>query len=213
MLLSAIYYKYILQQPYYTNTESLTYSTPPTVFKLEQELSDLNNLFSEDGIIGSLNWTYQIDIRPEKTFVRIFGCLQDEYLDKWSFDYLKKEYSKYPNLYVGCYEDDQLIGIAYGFIKGKIIILQGMAVKHNIWRKGIGSRILNFFEKQAKQTGMKIISVGSAEGFVEIRAKGEDHHLFAKEKVKDYEDGLKKKEKLRNKYNPHEVIFIMNKEI
>ena len=81
MLLSAIYYKYILQQPYYTNTESLTYSTPPTVFKLEQELSDLNNLFSEDGIIGSLNWTYQIDIRPEKTFVRIFGCLQDEYSD------------------------------------------------------------------------------------------------------------------------------------
>jgi len=166
----------------------------------------------------------EIKVLPQKD-LKNFWKIQVEYLDNWSFEYLKKEHSKYPNLYIGCYEDNKLIGIAYGFIKKEIIILQGIAVKHDIWRKGIGSKILNFFEKQAKHTGKKIISVGSAEGFVEkfylkngyepvsIHAKGENHNLFAEKKVKNYEDGLKKREKLRKKYNPKEVIFIMDKKI
>jgi N-acetylglutamate synthase-like GNAT family acetyltransferase len=166
----------------------------------------------------------EIKILPQKD-IKEFWKLQTEYLDKWTLDHLKTEYSKFPDLYVGCYEEGKLIGIAHGFIKGDIIILQGIAVKYDTWRKGIGTKILNFFEKQAKQTGKKIISVGSAEGFVEkfylkngynpveIQAKGEDHHIFAKEKVKDYDDGLKKKDKLRKKLNPKEVIFIMEKRI
>src|SRR3989338_2580258 len=102
----------------------------------------------------------EIKVLPQKD-LKNFWKIQVEYLDNWSFEYLKKEHSKYPNLYIGCYEDNKLIGIAYGFIKKEIIILQGIAVKHDIWRKGIGSKILNFFEKQAKHTGKKIISVGS----------------------------------------------------
>lgn len=166
----------------------------------------------------------EIKVLPQKD-LEAFWKLQTEYLDNWSFNHLKEEFSKYRDLYVGCYEENILIGIAYGFIKGEAVILQGVAVRHDIWRRGIGSKILTFFESQAKLTGRKTISVGSAEGFVEqfylkngykpitIQAKDENHYLLAEEKVENYEDGLKKREELRKKLNPQEVIFIMNKKI
>ena len=166
----------------------------------------------------------EVKILPKKD-LKDFWEIQKEYLDKWNFDYLEEEYSRHPELYIGCYDGGKLIGIAYGFVRGNIVTLQGIAVVHENWRMGIGSKILKFFENMVKQTGKKTIGVGSAEGFVEkfyfkngyrpveIQAKDKQGKIIKKEKVESYEDGFRKKEKLKELTRPKEVIFIMEKNI
>ncbi len=70
-----------------------------------------------------------------------------------------------------------------------------------------------------------IISLGSGEGFaeqfylkngykpLEIKAKSADSIVLAKERVRDYSDGIVKRERLRRELKPNEVIFIMQKEL
>jgi len=71
-------------------------------------------------------------------------------------------------LYVGCYKQQELIGIAYGFVKKNAVILSGIAVKHEYWKKGIGTKLLSFFEKQAKKTEKKKISIGAANSPINV---------------------------------------------
>lgn len=97
-----------------------------------------------------------------KEDLKDFWQIQKQYLEKHTFDYVKKDYSKNKNLYVGCYKGQKLIGIAHGFVKKNMIILSGIAVKHKYWKKSIGKKLLNFFEKQAKKTGKRKISIGAA---------------------------------------------------
>ena len=103
----------------------------------------------------------QIKLIPEKD-LKDFWEIQKQYLKKHTFDYVKKDYFKNKNLYIGCYHEEKLIGIAYGSVKKDMVILNGIAVKHEFWKKGISKKLLSFFEKQAKKTGKKKISVGAA---------------------------------------------------
>lgn len=161
-----------------------------------------------------------------KEDLKDFWKIQKEYLDNYTFDYVKKNYAENKDLYIGCYVKGELAGIAYGSIKKDVVILQGIGVKHKYWRMGLGTKIIHFFHKQANKTGKKIVSVGSAEddkvekfylknGYkpVLIQAKGKNHFLYAEEKVRGYKTGLKKRDELRKKYNPKEVIFIMDKKL
>jgi N-acetylglutamate synthase-like GNAT family acetyltransferase len=43
------------------------------------------------------------------------------------------------------------------------IFVKSIAVKHNYWRKGIGSKLLKFFEEQAKKLKIKRITIPSAD--------------------------------------------------
>jgi len=103
----------------------------------------------------------EIKLIPKED-LRDFWKIQKQYLKKYSFDCVRKDYSKNKNLYVGCYKQQELIGIAHGFVKKNMVILSGIAVKHEYWKKGIGAKLLSFFEKQAKKTGKKKITIGAA---------------------------------------------------
>jgi len=154
-----------------------------------------------------------------------FRAIQSEYLDQWSMDFLKEQFTKFPNLYVGVFvRSKKLVGIAYGSVnEDDSITLQGIAVKYSLWRKGIGSRLLSFFEEQVRKTGRHRISLGSGEGFaeqfylkngytpLEIKAKSEDGRVLATERIRDYSDGVIRREHLRQELKPKEVIFIMEK--
>jgi len=97
-----------------------------------------------------------------------FKEIQSEYLDKWTADFLKEQFSKSPNLYVGSFLEKKLVGIAYGSInKENSAVLNGIAVKYALSRNGIGSRLLGFFEEQVRKTGSRRIGLGSGEGFAE----------------------------------------------
>jgi len=76
---------------------------------------------------------------------------------------IKELYSKYPELFVGCYKKDELIGICIPGIFNNEIYIKGITVEYNYWRRGIGSRLLNFFEEQLRKLGKKKITVGSAD--------------------------------------------------
>ncbi len=166
----------------------------------------------------------KLKVLPKKD-LKNFWEIQKEYSDKWDFDYLEEEYSRYSELYIGCYDGERLIGIAYGFVRGNIVTLQGIAVIHERWRRGIGTKILKFFENRVKLIGKKTVGVGSAEGFVEkfylkcgyrpveIQAKDKWGKIVKKERVESYEDGIRKREKLKKLTHPKEIIFIMEKNI
>lgn len=167
----------------------------------------------------------KIKLLPKKD-LKLFWKIQKKYLDKWTYSYLEVQYNLFSNLYIGCYDNNnKLIGLAYGFPKRNMIILQGICVLHKQWRSGLGTKILKYFEKQVKKTGKKIVSVGSAEGFVEkfylsngylpveLQVKDKNYIVLHKEKVKDYIQGNIIREKLRKKYKPKEIIYIMNKKV
>ena len=154
-----------------------------------------------------------------------FHSIQREYLENWTFDYLRNQFQKQPDLYVGSFlEGRGLVGIAYGVVnEEKSAVLQGIAVRYSLWRKGIGSRLLRFFEEWVRKKGCRSVSLGSGEGPaeqfylkngyrpIEIKAKSEDGRVLSKENVYDYSDGLRKRELLRSNLKPKEVIFIMEK--
>jgi ribosomal-protein-alanine N-acetyltransferase len=89
--------------------------------------------------------------------------LHREYVDEnIKSEEIKKIYEKYPDLFVGCYLDGKLVGICIPDILRGELYLKSIAVKHEYWRKGIGSKLLSLFEERLKRRGIKRISVGSA---------------------------------------------------
>ena len=58
---------------------------------------------------------------------------------------LKRRYREFPNLFLGAYLKNKLIGIVFGLPSRnnkKEIILRSIAVLVQYWRKGIGSELL-----------------------------------------------------------------------
>ena len=159
-----------------------------------------------------------------------FQCL---YLDNESFEDFIKRAENNKGLYLVALDAEKIIGVCYGqpskHLKNSLE-LQGIAVNMDedkkYARKGIGTKILKKLENEAVKKSFEKIDVGSADdekvekfylknGFIpyEIQAKGKNHSLYEKQKIKNYEEGLAKKGLLRKKYKPKEVIFIMKKEI
>ena len=158
--------------------------------------------------------------------------LQCEYLDEEVFENFVARIKHNPDLYFCALDKEKIIGVCYGQPSHRIndaIQLQGIAINlgedKKYSRKGIGTSMLSIFENAAKIKGYKKIDLGCADdekvekfylknGYhpYEIQAKGNNHFLFEKQSVSNYTSALNKKKILRKKYNPKEVILIMQKE-
>lgn len=100
---------------------------------------------------------------PKKDLRKVWK-LQKEYVDeKIKLKEIKELYPKFPELFVGCYYRKKLIGICIPGIQEKELYIKGIAVKYQYWRRGIGSKLLNFFEHQLRALNKKRINVPSAD--------------------------------------------------
>ncbi|MEI8364684.1 MAG: GNAT family N-acetyltransferase [archaeon] len=77
------------------------------------------------------------------------------------FGYINKSYNRNPSLFIGAYNKNKLIGIVFGHIKKNKILLGEMAVSEKYRNKGIGSNLINYFEKQAKLLNKRYIELGA----------------------------------------------------
>ncbi len=107
------------------------------------------------------------------------------------------------------------------------LVLEGIAVLDSCWRSGIGTRMLESLEEEARKKGKKSVSVGSAEGWVEkfylangykpteLVVLGPGEKELERTSIKNYEEGCQKREKLRKKYGDRarEIIFIFSKRL
>ncbi len=183
-------------------------------------------LYNTGFVIWLVIYVGESDIKIKdlvETELDAFWKIQSKHLDAIPFDEIKKGYYDNSDLYICCYDTSEIRGIAYGSARGNLVILEGVAVVDKMLRKGLGSRLLICFEDKARRKGFGIVSVGSAEGYVEkfyikngyvpveMHVKDEDHNIILKESVDSYEEGLRRREELRKKHTPKEIIFIMNK--
>jgi predicted N-acetyltransferase YhbS len=162
----------------------------------------------------------------EKTYA--FQC---EYLDVEHFPDFVRRVENNPDLYFVAMDGNEIIGVCYGSPSKKdesVVHLQGIAVNldraKGYARVGIGSTMVHAFESGVKKRGYKVISLGSADdpkaeafylknGFkpIELVAKNLHSEELDRVPVDDYESGNARREDLRRKHNPREVIFIFEK--
>lgn len=96
-----------------------------------------------------------------------------EYLPGSEPEKMKRYEKMFPETFLAVTEKDEIIGAAFGwsrkieFPDDKSFALDGIAVRYNYQKNGIGSRLLEHFEKAAELYGAKSVSVGSAGGYVE----------------------------------------------
>lgn len=77
-------------------------------------------------------------------------------------------YDDAPTLFVGAYDDDELVGYCLGYRRDDDTAeLHGIGVKPAFRRQGIGSRLVEGFERNVAEMDVDQISVGSAGGYVD----------------------------------------------
>lgn len=99
-------------------------------------------------------------------------------------------YDKHPNFIVSCInKNGEVVGVCFGYPRenGRAS-LQGIAIRSDEAKSGLGSKLLNLFEKQVKEASCESISLGSAEGYVE--------HFY-----------------LKNKYEPTQMMIKTDRDI
>ncbi len=90
--------------------------------------------------------------------------LARDYVDEGiGFDEVTSLYSIILGLFVGCYENGEMIGMCMPGLTNGELFIKAIAVKQQYWRKGIGSRLLELFEENARKLGKSRITVGSAD--------------------------------------------------
>lgn len=96
-----------------------------------------------------------------------------EYLPGSEREKMKRYEKMFPKAFIAVTENDEIIGAVFGWSRSvefpddKSFALDGIAVRYDCQKNGIGSRLLEYFEKAAEQYGAKSVSVGSAGGYVE----------------------------------------------
>lgn len=175
-----------------------------------------------------------VDVVKEKDridLVEIFK-FQCQYFDKESYEEFYQRIVNKDAVYLAGYIDQQLVGICYGEIRRPEVeyCLQGIGIDHGndgkYLRKGLGSTLLQQFEEKVKHKGYRIISLGSAddpkvEAFyyknkyepIEIVAKDKDGNEIERVKINKGADCEKEREKMRQRNNPQEAIFIFEKKL
>lgn len=91
-------------------------------------------------------------------------AINEEYLSA-SRDEFFQWYAENPDLFVGIFDDNALIGICYGMTwrrQPNYVVLEGIATREPYWRSGAGSQLIQFFEEQVRQRGKQGITVGVA---------------------------------------------------
>ena len=90
--------------------------------------------------------------------------INEEYLSASRKEFFRW-YKQNPDLFMGVFDDELLVGICYGMNwerQAECVILEGIATIHSHWRSGAGSLLIKFFEEQVKKRGMKRVTLGSA---------------------------------------------------
>ncbi|REE88515.1 hypothetical protein A8990_10811 [Paenibacillus taihuensis] len=160
-------------------------------------------------------------------------AFQCEYLDRETFEDFLNRVKSAPDLYFITVDGSEVVGVCYGSPSKKnesIMNLNGIAVNldhtKNYARVGLGTGMLRSFESAVKNKGYSIIGVGSADdpkveafylknGFnpTELVVIGANSEQIERIRVDDYESGIARREERRRKYNPKEVIFILEKHV
>ena len=101
-----------------------------------------------------------------------FDQILQEYLPGSEPKIVHAKVTQYPETCLVAVAKKGVLGIAFGWprqaaMPEKEYCLDGIAVTYEYWRRGIGSRLLEAFEKAAAGYGYDKLSVGSAGGFVE----------------------------------------------
>lgn len=102
-----------------------------------------------------------------------FYRLMAEYLPDSEPERMRAFYREYPDAFLFCEKDGELIGVAFGrdrsvqFPDDDSFELCGIAIRYDHQRNGYGRALLAEFEKSAKAYGAKAVSLGSAEGYAE----------------------------------------------
>lgn len=82
-------------------------------------------------------------------------------------------YEDAPQLFVGAYEDDELVGYCLGLRRSEERVeLHGIGVQPAYRREGIGTRLVEAFESRVARSDADRISVGSAGGYVDRFYRG-----------------------------------------
>lgn len=110
---------------------------------------------------------------PPSDFKHAARIIED-YLPGNERFHLDTMYKKYPHLFIGYYLEHGLIGVCFGYPFQEVrpketerLLLQGIAIAAPYHGAGRGSKLLKYFETAAAKTGDWIISLGSADGYVE----------------------------------------------
>lgn len=96
-----------------------------------------------------------------------------EYLPGSEPEKMKRYEKLFPEAFLAATENDEIIGAVFGwsrkieFSEDESFALDGIAVRYDCQKNGIGSRLLERFEKAAESYGAETVSVGSAGGYVE----------------------------------------------
>lgn len=91
-------------------------------------------------------------------------AINEEYLSA-SRDEFFPWYAENPDLFVGIFDDNALIGICYGMNWRRqpgYVVLEGIATRVPYWRSGAGSQLIQFFEEQVRRRGQQGVTVGVA---------------------------------------------------
>lgn len=102
-----------------------------------------------------------------------FYALAAEYLPGSDPAKMAKYAAEYPRAFLAAEEQGQVIGVVFGWPrrfadpKDASFELNGVAITYHLWRHGYGRALLAAFEREAQGYGAKVVSLGSADGFVE----------------------------------------------
>lgn len=111
-----------------------------------------------------------VEIRPvENSDLPPFRRLHNRYVDRdESLDTVREWHDEHPNLLVGAYVDGELVGHALGRPHDdEAVELAGLSVAESYRRQGVGSELLDAFEKHAADAGFDRVTLGSAGGYVD----------------------------------------------
>ena len=116
-----------------------------------------------------------------------------------TFSYVKKQFNRHPNLFVGCFDKRKLMGVIFGYVKKTAVLLGEFAVSSKCRKRKIGTKLLYFFEKEAKKLRKKKICLGSREEAEKFYLKkGYSPFLFVQIRKKDIPRNFSE---IKNKYN------------
>lgn len=99
----------------------------------------------------------------------VFDALVKEYLPGSDIQCIHQKVDEGDGIALLALEQDTVLGCVYGWAtpRENEYVLDGIAVEYHHWRAGIGTALLCAFETKVKQRGYTLISLGSADGFVE----------------------------------------------
>lgn len=111
-------------------------------------------------------------ISMTKRYQAEFEQILQEYLPGSEWETVREKAENYPETCLVALKAGRVIGIAFGWprtvaLPQKEYCLDGIAVRFEFWRIGVGSMLLKAFEEGVQKYGYCKLSVGSAEGFVE----------------------------------------------